>query len=174
MKRSVASAMLSEVITAAEWHLLADQPSRTSHAGIRNLAILHAMYFAGLGFADVCELSPWDLSERATGIYVSGSRSDRRELISLSGKSWAVIENWDDVRPPSPYFFSTLRGNRLDEQYVQGFLRRYGDRAGITHPTRVVAASYDPGFLERSYAGRLFARGLPEKGIARALSGALR
>jgi site-specific recombinase XerD len=174
MRRSMAIVRLSEVITEAEWRLLADQPSRISHTGIRNLAILHAMYFAGLGFADVCELSPWDLSERSKGIFVPSSRSDRRRLVSLSGKSWTVMEDWDDARPPSPYFFSTLRGNRLDEQYVRGFLRRYGDRAGIIHPTRVVAASRDPGFLERSYAGRLLARGLPEKGVARSLSGALR
>jgi hypothetical protein len=60
---------LFEVITEVEWRLLADQPSRTSNTGKRNLAILHAMYFAGLGLSEVCDLSPWDLNGSARAIY---------------------------------------------------------------------------------------------------------
>ncbi|HEV2773523.1 MAG TPA: hypothetical protein VGV57_11990 [Thermoleophilaceae bacterium] len=39
---------LPHVITAEEWRRLAAQPSRSAPTGKRNLAVLHAMYFAGL------------------------------------------------------------------------------------------------------------------------------
>src|SRR5215210_6565080 len=101
------------------------------------------------------------------------SRSGRRRHASLPDEAWAVVEDWEEVRPPSPYFFSTLSGNRLQEQYVRGLLRRYGDRSGITKPTRVVAASRDPGLLERSHARDLLSRGLPDTRVARRLTGSL-
>jgi len=164
---------LSEVITETEWRLLADQPSRTSLTGKRNLAILNAMYFGGLGFSEVCALSPWDLSGSAQTMDGPTSRSGRRRHASLPDEAWAVVEDWEEVRPPSPYFFSTLSGNRLQEQYVRGLLRRYGDRSGITKPTRVVAASRDPGLLERSHARDLLSRGLPDTRVARRLTGSL-
>jgi site-specific recombinase XerD len=163
--------VLSEVITEAEWRLLTDQPSRTSRTGKRNLAILNAMYFCGLGFPEVCGLSPWDLRESAKAIVVAAS-SGRRRLASLPDEAWALVEAWEDVRPPSPFFFSTLSGNRLKEQYVRGFLYRYCDRSGITKPTRVVAASRDRRRLERSYASSLLSRGLPHSRVARGLPGA--
>ena len=165
--------VLSEVITEAEWRLLADQPSRTSPTGKRNLAILNAMYFGGLGFSEVCALAPRDLRVGARSVFIPTSRSGRPRQASLPDEAWEVVEGWREVRPPSPYFFSTLAGNRLQEQYVRRFLRRYGDRSGITKPTRVVAASRAPGLLERSYASGLLSRGLPDKRVGRALPGPL-
>jgi site-specific recombinase XerD len=163
--------VLSEVITETEWRHLADQPSRTSHAGKRNLAILHALYFAALGFFEVCELSPWDVNGTARGIYVPASGMTRRRFVTVPSEAWKVFEAWEEVRPPSPYFFATLSGNRLREQYVRGFLRRYGDRSGVTKPTRAVAAPCEPRGPERSYASTLLARGLPEVSLARGLTG---
>jgi|SRR5215210_3842799 len=161
---------LSEVITEAEWRLLAEQPSRTSHTGKRNLAVLHAMYFAGLGFSEICILSPWDLNGRARGIYRLSGSGRARELIRVPPETWALLEEWERVRPPSPYFFSTLSGNRLKEQYVRGFLRRYADRSGIMKPTRAVAATAERRLLDRSYAPRLLDRGLPNHELARRLT----
>jgi len=160
---------LSQVITEAEWRLLADQPSRTSRTGKRNLAALHAMYFAGLGFSEVCALSPWDLHGSARGIYRPSGSRHTAQLVSLPAESWSVLEEWAEVRPRGPYFFSTLSGNRLNEQYVKGFVRRYADRSGVTKPTRTVAASRDPRLLERSYASRLIDRALPDHEVARRL-----
>lgn len=161
---------LSEVITEAEWRLLADQPSRTSHSGKRNLAVLHTMYFGGLGFAEVCDLSPWDLNRSARALSRPNRPRHIREVLAVPEESWSVLEAWEEVRPPSPHFFSTLTGNRLKKQYVKGFLRRYADRSGITKPTRAVAATAEHRLLERAYAPRLLDRGLPNHELARTLT----
>ena len=161
---------LSEVITEEEWRLLADQPSRTSHTGKRNLAALHAMYFAGLSISEVCGLSPWDLNASVEGVCVPGGARADRALVSVPAEAWAVFERWADVRPRSQYFFSTLSGNRLREQYVQAVIRRYADRSGLTKPTRAVAAPVSPRLGQRSYATRLIDRGLPDHEVARRLT----
>jgi site-specific recombinase XerD len=161
---------LFEVITEVEWRLLADQPSRTSNTGKRNLAILHAMYFAGLGLSEVCDLSPWDLNGDVRVIYRPNRPRRTRDLSAVSAESWFILEEWEEVRPRSPYFFSTLRGNRLKEQYVKGFVRRYADRAGITKPTHALAAPVEPQPLERPYASRLLDRGLSNQGLAKRLT----
>jgi len=161
---------LSEVITEVEWRLLADQPSRASNTGKRNLAILHAMYFAGLGLSEVCDLSPRHLNGSARAIYRPNRPRRTRDLRAVSAESWFILEEWEKVRPRSPYFFSTLRGNRLKEQYVKGFVRRYADRSGITKPTHALAAPVEPQPLERPYAPRLLDRGLPNRELARRLT----
>ena len=162
---------LSEAITEGEWRLLAEQPSRCSDTGRRNLAVLHAMYFGGLRVSDLCDLSPWDLNGRARGISRPTATRRASELVVLPTETWSVLEEWADRRPRSPYFFSTLSGNRLKEDYVGAFVRRYADRAGITKPTRGVAASGERP-LGSSYATRLLTRGLPDCQVARRLTSA--
>jgi site-specific recombinase XerD len=169
VKAAARAMRLSDVITKAEWCLLADQPSRITHTGKRNLALLHVMYFGGLGFSEVCDLSPWNLNGRAQGIYRPTEFRRAARLVFLPDRAWAVLEEWAELRPRSNYFFSTLRGNRLREDYVKAVVRRYGDRAGITKPHEV-PASRAPRPKGEFYASRLLGRGLPEYQLARRLT----
>jgi site-specific recombinase XerD len=162
---------LPQVIEREQWERLAGQPSRRAPTGIRNLAILHAMYCAGLRVSEVCALSPRDLNKREMTLRhrLGKGRRDRNNL-GVPVETWAVFERWAAIRPSSRYFFSTLEGKRLSERYLHQMVARYASKAGVfklTSDNR--QAPINPHVLRHSYATRLIERGVPIHDVARAL-----
>jgi len=42
-----------------------------------------------------------------------------------------LLEAWRNIRPKSNYFFSTLKGRKLSDRYIQQMVKRYALKAGI-------------------------------------------
>jgi site-specific recombinase XerD len=42
-----------------------------------------------------------------------------------------LLEAWRNIRPKSNYFFSTLKGRKLSDRYIQQMVKRYASKAGI-------------------------------------------
>jgi len=162
---------LPQVIDREQWERLARQPSKRAPTGMRNLAILHAMYFAGLRASEVCSVSSRDLNKREMTLRVRLGKGKRdRSNLGVPVETWAVFERWAAVRPSSRYFFSTLDGNRLSERYVHQMVGRYAAKAGVfklTAENRQVPIN--PHVLRHSYATRLIEAGVPIHDVARAL-----
>jgi site-specific recombinase XerD len=162
---------LPQVIDRDQWERLVKQPSGRAPTGIRNRAILHCMYFAGLRVSEVCSLSPRDLSNKEMTIRVrlGKGRRDRNNL-AVPAETWAVLERWAAIRPSSRYFFPTLHGNRLAERYVHQMVGRYATKAGVL---KVAADNrqvpINPHVLRHSYATRLIENGMAIHEVAQAL-----
>ena len=132
---------LPQTITADEWLRLASQSSRTAPTGVRNLAVLHAMYFAGLRVSEVCDLSPRDRTQKSQTLRVRDGKGGRdRANLAVPAETWAVFERWAEIRPSSRYFFSTLDGNRMSERYVQQMVARYARPPGYSSQRRTASA----------------------------------
>jgi site-specific recombinase XerD len=162
---------LPQVIDREQWERLARQPSKRAPTGVRNLAVLHAMYFAGLRVSEVCALAPRDLKKQDMTLRVRLGKGKRdRSNLGVPVETWAVFERWAAIRPSSRYFFSTLHGNRLSERYVHQMVGRYATKAGVFKLTRDnEQVPIHPHVLRHSYATRLIEAGVPIHDVARAL-----
>jgi len=161
---------LPQTISADEWQRLAAQPSKRAPTGVRNLAVLHAMYFAGLRISEVCDLSPRDRNAKTCSLRVRDGKGGRdRANLAVPAETWAVFERWAEQRPSSRYFFPTLDGNRMSERYVQQMVGRYARRAGVLKPTRDGERPINPHMLRHSYATLLIEAGVPIHDVAAAL-----
>ncbi|MBA7490749.1 Tyrosine recombinase XerC [subsurface metagenome] len=65
-----------------------------------------------------------------------GGKSGDRD-IPISPKLEPYLIAWDNLRPKhSRYFFTTLKGKRVNDRYLRDFIKRYGKRIdlGWIHP----------------------------------------
>jgi len=161
---------MPQVIINDEWQRLAKQPSRSAPTGVRNLAALHAMYFAGLRVSEVCKLSPRDLNNKVMTLRVrQGKGGKDRSNLGVPTETWAVFERWAAVRPESRFFFCTLGGKRLSERYLHAMVGRYAAKAGVLKPTHSGDVPINPHVLRHSFATQLIEAGVPIHDVQRAL-----
>lgn len=164
---------LPQVIDRDDFDRLLAQPSRSAPTGVRNAAILAAMYDAGLRVSEVCDLAPQDVIRTGSNAHSlrvrRGKGGKDRSNLGLPTGAWACLERWAAIRPSSRYFFSTLAGNRLEERYVRAMVARYSRRAGVSKPTPDGPKPINPHMLRHSYATRLIDAGVPIHDVQRAL-----
>jgi len=164
---------LPQIITRDDWERLIAQPSKRAPTGIRNAAILHAMYDAGLRVSELCDLAPQDVIRTGSNAHSlrvrRGKGGKDRSNLGLPTPAWACLERWAAIRPSSRYFFSTLAGNRLSERYLRQMVAQYGERAGVYKPTPEGPRAINPHMLRHTYATRLIDRSVPIHVVQRAL-----
>jgi integrase/recombinase XerD len=164
---------LPQIITRDEWERLIAQPSKHAPTGVRNAAVMHAMYDGGLRVSEVCDLAPQDVIRTGSNAHSlrvrRGKGGKDRSNLGLPTGAWACLERWAAIRPSSRYFFSTLAGNRLDERYLRQMVAHYAERAGVHKPTKDGPRPINPHMLRHSYATRLIDRGVPVHVVQRAL-----
>lgn len=161
---------LPAIITPQDWQNLAAVPSRRSPTGVRNLALLHALYFAGLRVSEATNLSPRDMNAGSMTLRVRNGKGGKdRANLGVPTETWAVFERWARIRPDSRYFFSTLKGSELSRRYVHQMVVRYATRAGVMKATPDGDKPIHPHVLRHSYATRLIEAGVPVHDVQRAL-----
>ncbi len=113
-----------------------------SATGLRNRALLVALWRAGLRVGEALALRPSDLDNAAGTLRVPRGKTGHR-TVGLDPEALALVEQWGThrrvargVRGRRP-LFCTLRGRALQPSYVRSLLRRLAKRAGIerrVHP----------------------------------------
>jgi site-specific recombinase XerD len=131
----------AEPLSPDEVRMLIRSCSRGA-TGIRNRALLVALYRAGLRVGEALNLLPKDLDPEAGTIRVLHAKGDKARTVGLDQGAWAIIERWLERRSAlgingkSPVF-CTLRGEPLDTSYCRRLLPRLARKAGIqkrVHP----------------------------------------
>jgi integrase/recombinase XerD len=100
---------LPTVLNTPEVQELLKQPNRKCPTGLRNYLVMLLMYRAGLRVSDV----PLET-------YVLDS-----------------LRKWKAERPKGNKFFTTLKGEELNDRYIRTFVKRYAGKANIqknVHP----------------------------------------
>jgi site-specific recombinase XerD len=124
-------------LTEADRRTLLARPSRRYPTGIRNRAIMATMLLAGLRCAETLDLKPRDVRLKESIIRVRAGKGDKDREVPIAATLEEYLYDWQRVRPPGPFFFSTLKGGRLLESYVRRMVKRYGLKAGLeqdVHP----------------------------------------
>src|SRR2546428_7080769 len=149
----------AEILTGEEVRSLIRACSNRAPTGIRNRALLVALYRGGLRVAEALGLRPKDLDRAAGTLVVLHGKGGKRRTIGLDAGAFAVVERWLDVRAKRGIngrapIFCTLRGKPVAPAYVRVLCKRLARRARIEKRVH-------PHAFRHTHAAQLAHDGLP-------------
>jgi len=136
-----------EVLTDHEYERLLAQCPPTA-TGDRNRGLLTVYLYAQLRCNEALDLRPCDIDWQRGAITIMCGKGAKRRVVGIAREKLETqVGRWRDIRPYSPYFFSTHRGGRLSGDYIRCMLKRYAAQAGIekrvyTHGLRHTGAFF--------------------------------
>jgi integrase/recombinase XerD len=147
---------LPSVLTCDEVAALLALPDRGERRGIRDAAMLHTMYAAGLRVSELVSMQLGDVNLESGFVQVLG-KGDKRRLVPLGVPAKKRIEAWLPERaawahPSEAALFVTSRGGRMTRQGFWKLIKRYAAAAGIMKPI-------SPHKLRHSFATHLLLGG---------------
>jgi site-specific recombinase XerD len=131
---------LPKVITEPEFDRIMAATSPRSVTGKRDRATIAVMFRCGLRVAEVCALAPSDVDPDADPavIRVRRGKGTKDRNVGAPAEVIALIAEWAQVRPSSPFLFSTFSAGAepgpLSTRQVRTAVKRYAERAGVTRP----------------------------------------
>lgn len=125
-----------EILTRNEMATILDSISATSWTGVRNRAVVAAMYRTGMRVSEVLHLRSKDIDVDNGMIRVLFGKNQRSRTVGIDRGAIEFIEAWEQRRsevsfPPDAPLFCSSTGRLLCTSYVRTFLRAAGDRARI-------------------------------------------
>ncbi len=148
---------LPDVLNQDEVLRLLAAPVGTKPNRIRDRAMLHAMYAAGLRVTELVTLDLTDVNLEEGFVSALGKGNKRRIIPIGAHARVAMTEYLKDVRPrwartASRAFFVTARGKAMTRQGFWSLVKKYAKAAGIVKPI-------SPHKLRHSFATHLLAGG---------------
>ena len=162
-----------EVQTEQEVEQLMAQASRRGPTGIRNRALIAAMYYGSLRVGEVIALAPRDVDLERGEINVRRGKGAKQRLAVLSEPGIAPLQLWLTTRAElgissrAPLFCTISKGGNslakdgtmepgspLSQPYIWTMLHRLAAKAGTEKRVH-------PHGLRHSHAVRLSRRGVP-------------
>lgn len=128
---------LPQTLSKDEVAALMLRPNLNCPTGLRNMCLLLLMHRSGLRVSEACGVYLRDVrwSERRLHIRGAVAKGGREAWVSLDDLTLPMLERWKAIRRqyagPSPWLFTTLKGNQIDRRYVWEMVRRYAGKAGI-------------------------------------------
>ncbi|MCH7584917.1 MAG: tyrosine-type recombinase/integrase [Acidobacteria bacterium] len=132
----------AEVLTPDEVTALIKACSNRAPTGIRNRALITALYRGGLRLGEALALAPKDVDLNRGTITVLHGKGDRRRTVGIDPGAVAILGRWVDKRRTlqpkrGAPLFCTLDGKPLHPSYVRTLLPRLAAKTGIdkrVHP----------------------------------------
>ncbi len=120
------------------------QPNKRYITGLRNRAIISLMLNCGLRVSEVTSLKPNDINITDGKLrVVNGKGQKDRDIPFISESTLDLLRDWKNKKPKgSKHFFTTLvdrkndrfsskKGQKLSDRYIQFMIKRYARKAGI-------------------------------------------
>jgi integrase/recombinase XerC len=95
---------------------------------------MRLMYRTGLRCAEALALRPRDVVLARHEVRVNEGKGKKDRVVWMDAATVEYLERWRDVRPPSEFFFCTLKGAELRDRDVRAMMARRGRKAGIEIP----------------------------------------
>jgi len=130
-KRKSNGHRLPKIISREDAGALLKAPNPRYPTGLRNRAILYVLYRAGLRESEVCNLALEDVNLDQGFIFVQLGKRKKDRVVPMDEETIEWCRRWLDRRPPSEWFFCTLKGSRLSERYIRAMVARMSKRAGV-------------------------------------------
>lgn len=153
-----------EVLTPDEVRALVRACSPRAPTGVRNRALLVALYRGGLRLGEALALYPKDVDSARGTVRILHGKGDKARTVGLDPEALAVVERWGDVRRHLGItgrrpLFCTLAGEPLDPSYVRQLLPRLARKAGVdkrvhahglrhTHAAELAEEGYPVNFIQ--------------------------
>ena len=133
-------------------------------SGVRNAALIAAMFGSGLRVSEALALKPSDLDLKNGTVTVKHGKGDKARIVAIDPSAQAIIEKWMERRTRlglngrQPLFCTISKGDNfgtsIDSSYVRRLLPRLAQRAGIERRVH-------PHALRHSLASALAMEGKP-------------
>lgn len=115
--------------------------SPAAPTGVRNRALITAMYRGGLRVNEALALRPVDVDPVAGTLRVLHGKGDLDRVVAVDDGALAAIQRWMDKRRElgirGGTLFCTLAGGKVSDVYVRALVKRLARKAGIekrVHP----------------------------------------
>lgn len=157
----------AEILTPDEVLAILDE-CRDTTTGIRDRALITAMYRSGLRVSEALGLQPKDIDLRVGSVAVLHGKGDRRRTVGIDPGAVPIIERWIDIRqerlapPRGVPLFCSQKCRRMSKSTVREMLVRNAARAGIEKRVH-------PHGLRHTMAYELLMEGVPIPVIQRQL-----
>lgn len=148
---------LPDVLTEEEIVRLLEAPSGKKPNRVRDRAMLHTMYAAGLRVSELVDLDLGDVNLKE-GFVSAFGKGRKRRLVPIGAHAQEALTVYlSDVRPrwanrAARACFVTARGKAMTRQSFWTLVKKYARAAGITKPI-------SPHKLRHSFATHLLAGG---------------
>ena len=129
---------LPDVLTAEEQKALLAQVNPKVPTGLRSTCILRVMLDAGLRVSEVTNLRVRDVDLNTGKIMIREGKGKKDRALWVRGETLDLFRQWMDIKPQSDFFFTTLKGGKLNDRYIRQLVDRVAVKAGIQeYQTRV-------------------------------------
>lgn len=122
---------LPTILEIEEAQRLIRVPNKRYKTGLRNKTIISVMLNMGLRLNEVCNLRPGDLNLTKGKLKVVNGKGGKDRFLGIPEVTLTLLDEWRKIRPKSDYFFCTMKGGKLSDRYIQNFVVRYSQKAGI-------------------------------------------
>jgi len=157
---------LPYVPTRGEVRALLARPPAHTLVGIRNRAVMEAMYRAGLRVSEVVNLLDRDVDFDRDMLMLRHTKRGKSRNVPFDERLRAWLLAWRDLRDrsgivsPSGYFFCNWKGGRLWKHYIWQFVVRYAEEARLPIGDRDAGRDgMHPHTLRHAYATELLSEG---------------
>ena len=137
------------VLEPEEAQNLLRQPNKRYPTGLRNKAMMSLMLHCGLRLSEVTNLRPGNINLTKGKLRVESGKGNKDRDLAIPEYLTDLLDSWRKKRPQGDYFFSTLKGKKLSDRYVQNMVKRYAQKAGITK-------NISPHSLRHTYATQYY------------------
>jgi len=122
---------LPVILEPEEVQNLLKQPSKRYPTGLRNKTIMSLMLHCGLRLSEIVNLKPGNINLTKGKLRVESGKGKKDRDLAIPDYLTDLLDTWRNIRPKSNYFFSTLKGRKLSDKYIQQMVKRYASKAGI-------------------------------------------
>ena len=140
---------LPVILEPEEVQNLLRQPNKRYPTGLRNKAMMSLMLHCGLRLSEVVNLKPGNLNLTKGKLRVESGKGKKDRDLAIPDYLTDLLDTWRSIRPKSNFFFSTLKGGKLSDRYIQQMVKRYANKAGITK-------KISPHVLRHTYATQYY------------------
>ena len=141
---------LPTILEPEEAQKLLKQPNKRYPTGLRNKAIMSLMLHCGLRLSEITNLRPGSISLTKGKLRVVSGKGNKDRDLAIPEYLVDLLDGWRKIRPKGDYFFSTLKGKKLSDRYIQQMVGRYARKAGIKNK------KISPHTLRHSYATQYY------------------
>ena len=122
---------LPAILEPEEAQNLLKQPNKRYPTGLRNKAMMALMLHCGLRISEVINLRPGNINLTKGKLRVQNGKGNKDRDLAIPEYLIGLLDGWRKKRSPSDYFFSTLKGKKLSNRYLQQMVKRYAQKAGL-------------------------------------------
>lgn len=150
---------LPKIIPREKVKELLSVPNIKAPTGLRNRVALELMYRAGLRVSEVCNLSPDDIDLEKGFLYVQQGKNKKDRVVPLDQETICWCKKWNEIRPSSKYFITTLKGGKISQRYIREMCYRYSKKSGVYINDNHVKKPVRPHVLRHCFATELLEEG---------------